>query len=184
MRLGVPDQILQRLENSHLAWKCYCKDPTQSLIFEPLEPSYWPLHILMKSSPCEWEHCSILYHRIWHDSRSLLWWNYKTWMFLGDTSALEMVGINVQKCGKVGLSLCQEAQRVTVTYYFWFSSRTNTLLPPLPHISRFFGQLFLPSFLTLHFSLEYKLSFHDDNYHLNSIPSVHLNFRPVYLTTN
>lgn len=52
--------------------------------------------------------------------------------FWGTLGAFEIVGINVQKFGKVGLSPCQEAQRVTVTYYFWFSSR-NKWIPYYYH---------------------------------------------------
>lgn len=47
--------------------------------------------------------------------------------FGGTPGALEIIGIHVQKCGKVGLSLCQEARRIAVPHSF-SHQQTNAYL--------------------------------------------------------
>lgn len=184
----MPDQILQKLKNSHLAWKCHCKDLSQSLIFEATGAKLAG-------------HCIFSWHQVPVNGNTVLACTtgfgmilghcfgeiIKNGCFWGTPGALEIVGINVQKWGKNRTLLRGSESDCTLLFLVLIKKQMNTLPPPLSHISGFYSQPFLPSFLTLHFSLEYKMSFHDDNYHLKSIPSVHvlvLNFRPVYPNTN
>lgn len=86
----------------------------------------WPGNATARTSPIFdlWSHWASSWHRVLvsgnvvlfypvglaRNPRTLVWLNDKNGCFCGIRGALEVVEMNVQKCGKVGLGLCQETR--------------------------------------------------------------------------